>query len=109
MAERRIVQVDRLVTVNDRAWVLVEAPQQDLPLLAALADRPGNRIAPLPANALVLVVDQNRANFDPGRLTQWPLAVLSPQRDRLIPVPYDAGKGAISVQFGAMWIVVVQR
>jgi len=56
--QQRLGQMDQLGRL--------ELPQRDLPWLAG----PSGRGSSLPTNTLVIVVDENRSNFDPPRVTQ---------------------------------------
>ncbi len=59
---------------------------------------------------MVLVMDQNRANFEPVNWQQWPLAkrVRQETRTDLEPLPWNRSAGVTEAKFGPLWLFVVQ-
>lgn len=107
-AQARLWQVDRVVNVGQGQTVaLADRAQLDLPFLAA-EHRPA---ATLASNRMVVVVDQNRVNFEPSQWQQFRTAVTVPQGDRvqLYELQWNRSLPVAQTNFGGMWIFVVQR
>lgn len=64
MDEHRLLQVDHVVR-GQAQW---ELAQLDLPYMATLT--PTQRTSELATNIMVLVIDDNRSDFDPGQIQQ---------------------------------------
>jgi hypothetical protein len=110
MSEGRLWQVDRLVQATPTERVLLaEQPQLELPFMTMVEQTPSSVI--LPTNAVVLVMDNNRTNFDPRQWTQYRLAVPVPHGEQvsLMLLPLNTGAGIAQTNFGPIWIFVARR
>ena len=110
IGEGRLWQVDRLLqaTPTERL-LLAERPQLEFPFLTMVESAPSS--VTLPTNAVVLVMDNNRANFDPRQWTQYRLAVPVQRGEQvsLMLLPVNTAAGITQTNFGPMWIFMVQR
>ena len=89
--------------------LLAEQPQLELPFMTMVEQTPSSVI--LPTNAVVLVMDNNRTNFDPRQWTQYRLAVPVPHGEQvsLMLLPLNTGAGIAQTNFGPIWIFVARR